>query len=129
MKVGGRFDLNDFRAQLAQMKNMGGLSGMLDKMPAQFQQAAQGTNVDQANKQVGKMEGIINSMTPQERAKPDLIKASRKRRIAAGAGVQVQDVNRLLSQFEQMQSMMKKMRNGGMMKLMRGLKGMMPGMR
>lgn len=75
------------------------------------------------------MAGIINSMTPQERAKPELIKASRKRRIAAGAGVQVQEVNRLLSQFEQMQSMMKKMKNGGMMKLMRGLKGMMPGMR
>ena len=129
LKVGGRFDLNDFKAQLEQMKNMGGLSGMLDKMPAQFRQAAQGTNMEQTNRPVGRMAGIINSMTPQERAKPELIKASRKRRIAAGAGVQVQEVNRLLSQFEQMQSMMKKMRNGGMMKLMRGLKGMMPGMR
>ena len=129
LKVGGRFDLNDFKAQLEQMKNMGGLAGMLDKMPAQFRQAAQGTNMEQANRNVGRMAGIINSMTPQERAKPELIKASRKRRIAAGAGVQVQEVNRLLSQFEQMQSMMKKMRNGGMMKLMRGLKGMMPGMR
>ena len=129
LKVGGRFDLNDFKAQLEQMKNMGGLSGMLDKMPAQFRQAAQGTNMEQANRHVARMAGIINSMTPQERAKPEMIKASRKRRIAAGAGVQVQEVNRLLSQFEQMQSMMKKMRNGGMMKLMRGLKGMMPGMR
>lgn len=129
LKVGGRFDLNDFKAQLEQMKNMGGLSSMLDKMPAQFRQAAQGTNMEHANKQVGRMTGIINSMTPQERTRPELIKASRKRRIAAGAGVQVQEVNRLLSQFEQMQSMMKKMKNGGMMKLMRGLKGMMPGMR
>lgn len=129
LKVGGRFDLNDFKAQLEQMNNMGGLSGMLDKMPAQFRQAAQGANMEQANKHVGRMTGIINSMTPQERAKPELIKASRKRRIAAGAGVQVQEVNRLLSQFEQVQSMMKKIKNGGMMKLMRGLKGMMPGMR
>lgn len=129
LKVGGRFDLNDFRSQLEQMKNMGGLSSMLDKMPTQFRQAAQGANMEHANKQVGRMTGIINSMTPQERTRPELIKASRKRRIAAGAGVQVQEVNRLLSQFEQMQSMMKKMKNGGMMKLMRGLKGMMPGMR
>ena len=129
LKVGGRFDLNDFKAQLEQMNNMGGLSGMLDKMPAQFRLAAQGANMEQANKHVGRMAGIINSMTPQERAKPELIKASRKRRIAAGAGVQVQEVNRLLSQFEQVQSMMKKIKNGGMMKLMRGLKGMMPGMR
>lgn len=85
--------------------------------------------MDQAAKQVRRMEGIIPSMTPQERSKPEIIKAVRKRRIAAGAGVQVQDVNRLLSQFEQMQSMMKKMKGGGMMKMMRGLKGMMPGMR
>jgi signal recognition particle subunit SRP54 len=75
------------------------------------------------------MEGIINSMTAQERAKPELIKASRKRRIAAGAGVQVQEVNRMLSQFEQMQSMMKKLKGGGMMKMMRNMKGMLPGMR
>ncbi len=129
LKVGGRFDLNDFLAQIGQMKNMGGLSSMMSKMPAQFQQAAAGTDMNQAAKQVRRMEGIINSMTPQERSKPEIIKAVRKRRIAAGAGVQVQDVNRLLSQFEQMQSMMKKMRGGGMMKMMRGLKGMMPGMR
>jgi cell division protein FtsZ len=102
---------------------------MMDKLPAQLQQAANGANMDQAEKQVKRMEGIINSMTPQERAKPDLIKAARKRRIAAGAGVQVQEVNRMLAQFEQMQSMMKKLKGGGMMKMMRGMKGMMPGMR
>jgi signal recognition particle subunit SRP54 len=75
------------------------------------------------------MQGIIHSMTPAERARPEQIKASRKRRIAAGAGVQVQDVNRLLSQFDQMQGMVKKMQKGGLAKMMRGMKGMMPGMR
>ena len=129
LKSGARFDLNDFKAQITQMKNMGGLSSMIDKLPAQFQQSASNTNMQMAERNVRRMEGIINSMTPQERIKPDLIKASRKRRIAAGAGVQVQDVNRMLSQFEQMQSMMKKMKGGGMMKMMRGLQGMMPGMR
>ena len=78
---------------------------------------------------VGRIEGIINSMTPQERAKPELIKASRKRRIATGAGVQVQEVNRLLNQFEQSQKMMKQLTKGGMGKLMRGMKGLLPGMR
>ena len=82
-----------------------------------------------AEKDMRRMQGIIHSMTPAERAKPELIKASRKRRIAAGAGVQVQDVNRLLSQFEQMQGMVKKMQKGGLAKMMRGMKGMMPGMR
>lgn len=129
LKSGARFDLNDFKAQITQMKNMGGLSNMLDKLPAQFQQSASQTNMEQAERNVRRMEGIINSMTPQERAKPDLIKASRKRRIATGAGVQVQDVNRMLSQFEQMQSMMKKLKGGNMAKLMRGLQGMMPGIR
>jgi signal recognition particle subunit SRP54 len=127
IKVGGKFDLNDFKAQLSQMKKMGGLSNLMDKLPAQLQQAASGTNMDQAEKQVRRMEGIINSMTPLERAKPELIKASRKRRIATGAGVQVQEVNRMLSQFEQMQSMMKKLKGGGMMKMMRSMKGMLPG--
>ncbi|OGT01149.1 MAG: signal recognition particle protein [Gallionellales bacterium RBG_16_56_9] len=129
LKVGGKFDLNDFRAQLGQMKKMGGMASLLDKLPAQFQQAASNANMDQAEKQVRRMEGIINSMTPAERAKPELIKASRKRRIAAGAGVQVQEVNRMLSQFEQMQSMMKKLKGGGLMKMMRGMKGVLPGMR
>ena len=125
IKVGGKFDMNDFKAQLAQMKNMGSLSNLMDKLPAQFQQAASGANMDNAEKQMRRMEGIINSMTPLERAKPDLIKASRKRRIATGAGVQIQEVNRMLAQFDQMQSMMKKLKGGGMMKMMRGLKGMM----
>jgi signal recognition particle subunit SRP54 len=129
IKGGGKFDLNDFKSQLSQMKKMGGLSNLMDKLPAQLQQAASGASMDQAEKQVRRMEGIINSMTPAERAKPELIKASRKRRIAAGAGVQVQEVNRMLAQFEQMQSMMKKLKGGGLMKMMRGMKGMMPGMR
>ena len=125
IKVGGKFDMNDFKAQLGQMKNMGSLSSLMDKLPAQFQQAASGANMDNAEKSMRRMEGIINSMTPKERSKPDLIKASRKRRIATGAGVQIQEVNRMLAQFEQMQSMMKKLKGGGMMKMMRGLKGMM----
>lgn len=125
IKVGGKFDMNDFKAQLAQMKNMGSLSSLMDKLPAQFQQAASGANMENAEKNMRRMEGIINSMTPLERSKPELIKASRKRRIAAGAGVQIQEVNRMLAQFEQMQSMMKKLKGGGMMKMMRGLKGMM----
>lgn len=129
IKVGGKFDLNDFKSQISQMKKMGGLSGLLDKLPAQMQQAAGNANMDQAEKNVRRMEGIINAMTKQERAKPELIKASRKRRIAAGAGVQVQEVNRMLNQFEQMQTMMKKFKGGGMMKMMRSMKGMMPGMR
>jgi len=129
IKSGGKFDMNDFRAQLAQMKKMGGMAGLLDKLPAQFQQAASGANMDQAEKQVRRMCGIIDSMTPAERAKPELIKANRKRRIAAGAGVQVQEVNRMLTQYEQMNSMMKKLKGGGLMKMMRGMKGMMPGMR
>ena len=129
IKGGGRFDLNDFRSQLAQMKKMGGMASLMDKLPAQLQTAAGGADMGLADRQVARMEGIINSMTPSERAKPELIKASRKRRIAAGAGVQVQDVNRMLAQFEQMQSMMKKLKGGGMMKMMRSMKGMLPGLR
>jgi signal recognition particle subunit SRP54 len=127
IKSGGKFDMNDFRAQLNQMKKMGGMSGLLDKLPAQFQQAASGANMDQAEKQVRRMCGIIDSMTPGERAKPELIKANRKRRIATGAGVQVQEVNRMLAQYDQMNTMMKKLKGGGLMKMMRGMKGMMPG--
>ncbi len=131
LKVGGKFDLNDFKAQLGQMKKMGGLSNLMDKLPAQLQQAANANSggMEQADKQMRHMEAIINSMTLLERSKPELIKASRKRRIAAGAGVQIQEVNRMLAQFEQMQSMMKKFKGGGIMKMMRGMKGMMPGMR
>jgi signal recognition particle subunit SRP54 len=111
------------------MRKMGGLSGLLDKLPAQFAQAAQQAQGQVDDKSIRRIEGIINSMTQLERAKPDLLKASRKRRIAAGAGVQVQEVNRLLAQFEQMQKMMKMMRSGGLAKMMRNMKGMLPGMR
>jgi signal recognition particle subunit SRP54 len=127
MQSGEKFDLNDFREQIGQMRKMGGLSSMLDKLPAQFAQAASQVNSADSEKQIRRIEGIISSMTPAERAKPELIKASRKRRIATGAGVPVQDVNRMLNQFEQMQSMMKQMRKGGLAKMMRGL-GRMPGM-
>ena len=129
VKKGGDFDLNDFRAQLTQMKSMGGLSTLMDKLPAQFQQAAGKADMGQAEKQMRRMEGIICSMTPGERAKPELIKASRKRRIAIGAGVQVQEVNRMLAQYDQMRGMMKKLKGGNMAKMMRGMKGMLPGMR
>jgi signal recognition particle subunit SRP54 len=126
VKSGKGFDLEDFKQQIGQMKKMGGMQGLLDKLPHEIQAAAaKSGGVDE--KQVGRMEGIINSMTPQERRKPELIKAARKRRIAAGAGVQVQEVNRLLNQFDQTQTMMKKFSQGGMAKLMRGLGGM-PGM-
>ncbi len=129
LKSGDRFDLNDFAAQLGQMNKMGGLGSLLDKLPAQMQQAAAGADMNQAEKQMRRMQGIICSMTPLERTKPDLIKASRKRRIATGAGVPVQEVNRLLNQFEQMQTMMKRMQKGGLAKMMRGFKGAFPGMR
>jgi signal recognition particle subunit SRP54 len=129
MKRGKGFDLEDFKQQIAQMRKMGGLSSMIDKLPAQLAQAAQAQSADMGEKQMRRIEGIINSMTRQERAHPELMKATRKRRVAAGAGVQVQDVNRLLNQFEQMQKMMKQMQKGGMAKMMRGMKGMIPGMR
>ena len=127
LKGGKGFDLNDFLAQISQMKKMGGLSSLLDKLPAQLQAAAGQTDMNRAERDMRRMQGIIHAMTPAERSKPDLIKASRKRRIAAGAGVQVQEVNRLLSQFDQMQAMMKKMQKGGLAKMMRGMRGMMPG--
>ncbi|NYE25718.1 signal recognition particle protein [Pigmentiphaga litoralis] len=124
MKAGDKFDLNDFRAQIAQMKNMGDMSSLLEKLPAQFSQAASQVDSKQASRQIRRMEGILNSMTEMERAKPELLKASRKRRIAAGSGVPVQEINRMLSQFEQMQSMMKQMKKGGMAKMMRAMGGM-----
>ena len=127
VKRGKGFDLEDFKQQIAQMRKMGGVSALIDKLPAQLAQAAQGSNVDE--RQMRRTEGIINSMTRQERARPELLKASRKRRIASGAGVTVQEVNRLLAQFEQMQKMMKQMQKGGMQKMMRAMKGLMPGMR
>lgn len=125
MKSGKGFDLEDFKMQILQMKKMGGLNSLLDKLPGNISQMAQG-QVD--DKLVNRIEGIINSMTPQERAKPELIKASRKRRIAAGSGVSVQEVNKLLNQFEQTQKVMKQFSKGGIGKLMRGMKGMLPGM-
>ena len=127
IKSGKNFDLNDFKMQFQQMRNMGGMSAMMDKLPAQLTQAAQKVNID--DKVMGRTEGIINAMTPQERVKPEILKASRKRRIATGAGVPVQEVNRLLAQFEQTQKMMKMMNKGGMAKMLRGMKGMLPGMR
>jgi len=127
VKSGDAFDLNDFLSQIQQMKSMGGLSSLLDKLPAQMAAKAGQVDMDKAERDIRRKEGIIQSMTPLERRKPDLIKATRKRRIAAGAGVQVQEVNRLLNEFDQMQDMMKKMRGGGLMKMMKrmgGMKGM-----
>ncbi|AEA77781.1 Signal recognition particle, subunit Ffh SRP54 [Vibrio cholerae LMA3984-4] len=120
------FDLEDFREQLGQMKNMGGMMGMLDKLPGMSQLPAD--MKDKVDDRVFKqMEAIINSMTMKERQNPDLIKGSRKKRIAAGSGTQVQDVNRLLKQFTQMQKMMKKMQQGGMKGMMRNMQGLMGG--
>jgi len=127
VKKGEGFDLEDFKQQIGQMRKMGGVSALVDKLPAQFAQAAQSSQMDE--KQLRRVEGIINSMTPAERVRPEIIKASRKRRIATGAGVPVQEVNRLLNQFEQMREMMKRMQKGGLAKMMRGMKGFMPGMR
>jgi signal recognition particle subunit SRP54 len=128
LKKGKGFDLEDFKQQIAQMKKMGGLAALADKLPGELARLAQGApGMDE--KAVRRLEGIINSMTREERAKPDLIKASRKRRIAAGAGVSVQEVNRLLNQFEQAQKMMKMRSKGGIAKMMRSMKGMFPGMR
>ena len=125
MAKGKGFDLEDFRTQLQQMQNMGGIAALMDKMPGM-------SNVPDAvknrvdDKQFKRLEAIINSMTPHERQFPQVIKGSRKRRIALGSGTQVQDVNRLLKQFTQMQKMMKKVSKGGMAKMLRGLKGRMP---
>ncbi|MFZ5503648.1 MAG: signal recognition particle protein [Pseudomonadota bacterium] len=128
VQSGKGFDLNDFKMQIVQMRKMGGMSALMDKLPAQLSQAAAGAKVD--DKQINRIEGIINSMTPLERSKPEILKASRKRRIAAGAGVQVMHVNQLLKQFEQTQKMMKMFgKGGGMGKLMRGMAGKIPGMR
>ncbi|MGC9162247.1 MAG: signal recognition particle protein [Thiomonas sp.] len=126
VKSGAQFDLNDFLMQLQQMNKMGGLQGMLDKLPAEMQAKAGQADMARAERDMRRMQGIIHSMTPQERHKPELIKATRKRRIAAGAGVQVQDVNRLLKQYEQMRDMMKKMKGGKMFKMMQRMGGLMP---
>ncbi|MBQ0933195.1 signal recognition particle protein [Ideonella sp. 4Y16] len=134
VKSGSGFDLNDFLAQISQMKKMGGLGNLMDKLPTQMAAKAGQADLDRAERDMKRMEGILNAMTAKERRQPALLmdgksKASRKRRIAAGAGVQIQEVNRLLNQFDQMQGMMKKMKGGGLMKMMKklgGMKGMMP---
>lgn len=125
-KKGDEFTLEDFRDQLIEMKKMGGMMSMLDKLPGAKNLPEHVKNqVD--DKMFIKMEAIINSMTLKERANPEIIKGSRRRRIAQGSGTQVQDVNKLLKQFDEMQRMMKKMRKGGMAKMMRGMKGLMGG--
>ncbi|MEY2661534.1 MAG: Signal recognition particle protein [Pseudomonadota bacterium] len=131
VKSGEGFDLNDFLAQIQQMRQMGGLSSLMDKLPSQLAGKAKEGDLQRAEKDIVRKQGIIHSMTAAERARPEIIKATRKRRIAQGAGVQVQDVNRLLNEFGQMQDMMKKMRGGGLMKMMKrmgALKGGFPGM-
>ena len=131
VKSGDGFDLNDFLAQIQQMKQMGGLSSLMEKLPTQLSAQAGKVDMGKVEKDIRRKEGIIQSMTPLERRKPEIIKASRKKRIAQGAGVQVQEVNRLLKEFEQMQEMMKKMKGGGLMKMMKrmgGMKGLGGGM-
>jgi len=128
VKKGKGFDLEDFKQQIAQMKKMGGVASLMDKLPAQLVGQIDPAKL-QDETQFKRIEGIINAMTPAERRKPEIIKASRKRRIAAGAGVPVQAVNQLLNQFEQMQKMMKMMKGGNLQRMMRGMKGMLPGLR
>ncbi|WP_374567827.1 signal recognition particle protein [Ideonella sp.] len=132
VKSGDGFDLNDFLSQISQMKKMGGLGSLMDKLPTQLAAKTGQADMDRAERDMKRMEGMLNAMTAKERRQPALLldgksKASRKRRIAQGAGVQIQDVNRMLNQFEQMQGMMKKMKGGGLMKMMKrmgGMKGM-----
>ncbi len=125
LKKGKGFDLEDFRGQLQQMSKMGGVASLMDKLPGVGNIPKEAK--DQVNdKEFKRMEAIINSMTLKERQRPEIIKGSRKRRIAAGSGVEVQDVNRLLKQFTQMQKMMKQFKKGGMAKMMRTMKGRMP---
>ena len=124
VKKGEGFDLNDFLGQLEQMSQMGGLASLMEKMPSEIASKAQGADLDKAEKDMRRKKGIVQSMTLQERSKPEIIKATRKRRIAQGSGVQVQEVNRLLNEFGQMQQMMKKLQGNGMMKMMKKLGGM-----
>lgn len=125
IKKGKGFDLQDFSDQIQQMKNMGGLASLMDKMPG-VANLPKNIKSQVGDKDMLRMEAIISSMTPKERRYPDIIKGSRKRRIAGGSGTQVQDINRLLKQFSQMQKMMKKISKGGMGKMLKGLKGKMP---
>ena len=128
VKSGKNFDLDDFKNQISQMKKMGGVGAMMDKMPSQISGAASKINPEDGDKSLVQIEAIINSMTFQEKKHPDVIKAKRKIRIANGSGVKVQDVNRLLKQFEEMQKMMKMFSKGGIGKMMKGLAGRFPGM-
>ena len=128
VKSGKSFDLDDFKAQINQMKKMGGVGAMMDKMPSQISAAAGKMNPEDGDKSLAQVEAIINSMTFLERKKPDVIKAKRKIRIASGSGVTVQEVNKLLKQFDEMQKMMKMFSKGGIGKMMRGLSGRFPGM-
>ena len=123
VKSGEGFDLDDFLGQLQQMKQMGGLSSLMEKLPSQLSAKAGQVDMEKAERDIRRKEGIVQSMTPLERRKPDILKATRKRRIAAGAGVHVQEVNRLLNEFGQMQTMMKKMKGGGLMKMMKRMGG------
>ncbi|MTC42757.1 signal recognition particle protein [Providencia sp. wls1921] len=125
LKTGDTFDFNDFLNQLKQMRNMGGMTSMLSKMPG-MSQLPDAVKSQMDDKITIRMEAMIQSMTRKEREKPEIIKGSRKRRIAAGSGTTVQEVNKLLKQFDDMQRMMKKMKKGGLAKMMRGMKGMMP---
>ena len=129
VKSGKGFDLDDFKMQMQQMRNMGGMGALMDKLPANIAGMAGQINSDAGDKAIRRIEGIINSMTPLERRKPEVIKATRKRRIAEGAGVQVQEVNRMLKQFEEAQKMMKMFSKGNMSKMMRAMQGRFPGMR
>jgi len=122
---GQGFTLSDFKEQMEQMSKMGGLTSMLDKLPG-MNKVPDAVKNQVNDKEIGRTIAIINSMTPQEREFPAIIKGSRKKRIAAGSGVQVQEVNKLLKQFAQMQKMMKKMKGKGMMNMMRGMKGGFP---
>lgn len=126
VQKGQKFDLEDLRDQFQQMQNMGGMTAMLDKLPGMGNVAQMAQQAD-VTKQFKQMESIINSMTPAERRNPDILNGSRKRRITVGSGTQVQDLNRLLKQHKQMAKMMKKMKGGGLTKMMRGMGGMMPG--
>ncbi len=123
---GHGFTLSDFKEQMEQMANMGGVMGMMDKLPG-MGQVPDAVKAQAGDKEIKKLIAIINSMTPQEREFPNVIKGARKRRIAKGSGTQVQDINRMMKQFLQMQKMMKKMKGGGMAKMLRGMKGKFPG--
>ncbi len=126
LKSGKRFNLEDFKSQMQQMQNMGGMGAIMEKLPSNLSQAAQGASLDE--KTASRTIGIIDSMTVVERRRPEVIKASRKRRIAKGSGVSVQEVNKLLKQFEQMQKMMKLMgKTGGLKRMLSGLGGAMGG--